>query len=419
MGDRYRGTWAVAALALALFAAPALGAEYRLESRTLLQAFERDTLERRDAAVVPAYQYLQLELREKRQPELSFHLYGWGRIDLADNGYFDDQTGGELIHAYLRYLRRDGRLDLRLGRFYVFEGVANEGVDGVSARFPLRPDLSLSLYGGLPVSLAEDAGRSGDRIVGGRLAWQPAPGRQLGLSYKRLASHGDRDEERAGFDLAWPLPAGLTLLGTSVRDLVNDRWGEHLYELRVAAGPFQLRPFYQYYDYRGFLSQRDSSSPPFRFLATLDNAANIVGTEAYWFPDAQLEIGMRAKYYDYRMRFDEATYLAGLFTWKWQIFNQFGGEIGRMAGDWDRNRYWLGRGFVYLQMARNFVSADLVYVRYDRPIFHEDHSLYLSMGGGRRFLDDRLRLKLAVAYSSDPVFDNDYRCTVIGEYLFP
>ena len=407
-----------ASLMTLVFSGICLGADFHLESKTLLQYFERDTSEKSDAAVVPGYQFLQFDYREDRVKGLSFHLHGWGRVDFADSGHFDDFSRGELVYGYLQYLSPDGPIHFRLGRTYVFEGVANDSIDGVEVGAVLDPNIAVSAYVGQPVSLVRDRGRSGDAIAGGRLAWRHMGYHEVGFSYQYVLSDGDRDEERAGIDLSLGLPWNLTLIGHSNWNFVSGEWAEHFYEGRWHYARFELRPFYHRFTLEGLFNEQDNSAPPFRVLAQLGGTTDIVGTEAYWYPSEAVEFGLRAKYYDYDQRFGNAWYASALMTYKWRIMNQVGAEFGRMQGDEDFNRFSLARGYIYYTLPRSFLTGDIFYTRYDEPIFNERNAFFASIGGGRKFLGDALSLKLSLGYSNDPWFSSDYRYTLVADYVF-
>ena len=129
--ERCRGFFPALALLLILLPGDAFGARTQIQSETIFRYLERDTGTDDDAAVLPVYEYLRIDSGELEDYGLSFHLQGWGRTDLADSGYYDDQTTGELLYGYLEYTRKTNRCAVRFGRQYVFEGVANETVDGL------------------------------------------------------------------------------------------------------------------------------------------------------------------------------------------------------------------------------------------------------------------------------------------------
>ncbi len=379
-----------------------------LESGTLVRYFERENRSGADSQVVPIYEYLRLDLSRDRDDPLSFHLYGWGRATEGDE-FFEDDTAGELLYGYLQYRPPAQNLLLRLGRQYVFEGVANESVDGLFARIDLTSSVSVSGYAGMPAALDSSAGRDGDLLYGGRVAWSRRGLFEIGTSYKFIANDSDTDEKRIGVDLSLQLPKDIFVSGYSTRNLITGGWAEHSYEARLYWGSLEVRPFFQSFNYDDFFSDRDNSAAPFRFLAGTGNSLTSTGGEVFWYPDERIECGVKVKYYNYQERFDSSQYYAGFLTWKWSILSQAGLEIGRMDGDGTENRYTLGRAFFYWDAAPGFLTGDVVYVPYDEQIYAEDRSLFASVGVGKKFLRDSLALKLSIDYSSDPYFEEDVR----------
>ncbi|MDT8422015.1 MAG: hypothetical protein RQ754_16425, partial [Desulfuromonadales bacterium] len=205
-GARYCGIF-LALFLLGILPAYTFGAEISLKSDTIFRFFERDTASEQDAAVLPGYEYLQLDGGQLDDYGLSFHLYGWGRADFADNDYYEDQTAGELLYGYLQYRQEANRFSARLGRQYVFEGVANDAIDGLRLSSDLGDYFTLSLYGGQPVGLDATQGRSGDSIFGGRLAHRFGTRYEIGVSYKEIDNESETAEEKFGVDLSLFLPA--------------------------------------------------------------------------------------------------------------------------------------------------------------------------------------------------------------------
>ena len=140
-------------------------AELHVASDTLVRVFERDTTEGEDKTVVPGYEYLQVDYGSLKEKGLSFHIYGWGRLDLASSGYYDDDNAGELLYGYFEYAHPGTNASAKLGRFYVFEGVANEAVDGLALKSDVTPYFTVSAYGGFPVALDSTNGRDSDSII--------------------------------------------------------------------------------------------------------------------------------------------------------------------------------------------------------------------------------------------------------------
>jgi hypothetical protein len=399
-----------------------LAAELSFRSDTILRGFERDTVTKTGAAVVPLYEYLQVDVETPDEPGLAFHLYGWGRWDLADNGYFADETAGELLYGYLEYTHALARFNARLGRQSIFEGVANEVVDGLRLSSDLGRYFSGSIYAGQPAALAEDNGRDGDSIFGGRLANHLRGYYDLGVSYKKIRSDDNDAEEFVGVDLSLYLPANINLQGFSSYNLDSEDFAEHSYEASLKLGSVSLRPFVQFFQYDAYFGTATSPNP-FSFLAGTGEELTVIGA------DINLPVGeawlvtAKAKHYSYEVLDDTSQYYSAQLAWSGEGRSQVGGELGYMSGDAAQNDYVLVRLFGYCDRVAqslpiDFVSGDVVYVGYDQAIFDEDSSLFISLGLGKTYLNDALRLKLSGDYSNDPFFENDLRGMLTASYRF-
>lgn len=398
-------------------------AEITFQSNTLMRVFERDTATKRDAAVIPVYEYLQLDIETPDEPGLAFHLYGWGRGDLANNDYYNDATAGEVLYGYLEYSHKLARFNTRLGRQQVFAGVANEAIDGLRVSSDLGRYFSGSLYGGQPVALDSEQGRSGDSIYGGRLANHLAGRYDLGVSYKKIRNDSSDAEEVSGIDLSAYLPYGISLFASSAYNLDSNNWGEQSYELRADVGPVSLRPYFQKFNYEDYFGTGANSANPFRFLAGTGEELTIVGSDLILpLGEAWVLVG-KVKHYDYKELNDTSQYYSAQATWSGEKHSQVGGEFGFMNGDVAQNDYFLLRAFTYWDQLPEgcpvgFVSGDVVYVDYDQAIYGEDSSLFISLGVGKKFLGDDLELKLSGDYSDDPYFNEDLRGMLIANYRF-
>jgi hypothetical protein len=398
-------------------------AEMRIQSDTIFRGFERDTATEKDGAVIPVYEYLQIDVDTPDQPGLAVHLYGWGRTDLADNDYFTDATAGELLYGYLEYSRTEARFNAKLGRQHVFAGVANETVDGLRISSDLGRYFSGSLYGGQQVALSTDEGRNGDSIHGGRLSHHLSGDYDLGVSYKKIRNNSVDAEEMAGLDLSAYLPYNVSLYGVSKYNLESNDWAEHSYELRAPLGSAALRPYFQKFQYDDYFGTGANSASPFRFLADSGEELTVGGA------DLTLPVGNawvlvgKYKQYDYKVLDDTSPYYGAQATWSGAEHRRIGGEVGFMKGDAAQNDYYLVRLFTYWDqlpaaLPIGFVSGDVVYVGYDKAIYGEDKSTFVSLGAGQKFMDDALEVKLSADYSNDPYFDEDVRGMLTAGYHF-
>ncbi len=189
-----------------LLPAPCLAADITLSSNTYILMYERETTGGPDQNYAPLYEYLSGDASNIGDKPLSFHFYGWGRVDLGDETY-GERTEGEIGSAFFRYVYPTGNGEVRLGRFFFTEGVASEIMDGIFVKGRTPVGLGLSLFGGIPVERSIVSSTStGDSIFGGRLSFARAGFAEVGVSY--LKEDGDfqgDDREMVGGDL-WLSP---------------------------------------------------------------------------------------------------------------------------------------------------------------------------------------------------------------------
>lgn len=421
--ERCRGLFPALILLLILLPADLFGAQTQIKSETIFRFFERDTVTEEDAAALPVYEYLHVDTGELEDYGLSFYLQGWGRVDLADNDYYDEQTTGELLYGYLEYTRKTNRCAVRFGRQYIFEGVASEAVDGLRLSGDLGKQISLSVYGGQPVGLGSEHGSKGDSIYGGRLAHRYKKFYEVGVSYKSVENDDEIAEEMLGVDLSLSLPAALNLTGFSSFNRESEDWAEHSYELRVPLGGFILKPFYQRFSYEDYFGSGANTVNPFRILGQSEENLTAYGVDAIWKLGDRLSLAGKVRQHDYD-HFDSSRTYSVMTAWQGEDQDEYGMEIGRTAAkDTADNEYTLARFYGYSEdmgdrLGIDFISADLFLASYDKEIYGEDRSLFVSLGGGWHFFDDILSVKLSGDYSRDPYFDKDLRGMLTVSYTY-
>jgi hypothetical protein len=397
-------------------------AEIQIKSDTLIRGMERDIDKNvRDKAVVPGYEYLRVDAGALQEKGFSFHSYGWGRFDFADNNYFKDRTDGELLYGYFQYADPATGLDLRLGRQDVYSGVGAEAIDGLQVSGDMGQWLVANAYGGQAVGFVTTNGRTGDSIYGGRLGFRQMQFGEAGVSYKIIENDDITAEETMGLDLAFFLPADIGLYGFSSRNLDTKGWGEHSYELRIPVSSLNFRPYFGQYDYEHYFGTSVNTVNPFRVLAINGEKLRVIGLDTTWKYSDSLDLGIKVKGNDYDRK-NGSEYAAGLATWHGESLTQIGLEVGYMNGDLDKQKYLLTRLFGYLDglagAGVGFISGDLIWAEYDRAINGRDNSLFVSLGTGRNFWNDALELKLSGDYSRDPYFDEDIRGLLAVTYRY-
>lgn len=408
---------------LELLALPAVSGSISVESDTVIRTLKRPTGAGANDVVLPVYEYLKLDVEQLGLKELSFHAYGWGRVDATDSGYYDRRLSAELLFGYVEYSDAYQDFSVRLGRQHVFEGVANEAVDGVYARTDLGDQFSVSLYGGLPVDTADPAGGQpeGDVIWGGRLAHRFGEYSDIGLSYKTISGGGETIAALLGVDSAFFLPWGVSIFGRSVRNTDDAGWAEHSYEARINAGDFTISPLYEVFKYRQFFGGMASGVGPFHFLANSDDELKVIGANIDWRWSKNWTLGGKAKDYSYVVN-ESARFASASVSWFGEKLTQAGGEIGYMKGGKAANNYLLLRMFCIIDGLSTMIWADSVgldvmYTRYDEEIYGKDSSYSISITSEKK-LADSLDIRLSVDCSVDPYFDSDVSAMFTVAYRF-
>lgn len=236
-------------------------AEVTPGATTIIRFEQRDPgSEGRD--LMPVTQYLGLDATRLADGNLSLHLHGWGRTDLAETSYGKSKQAGDLSYGYLRYRIPSTDGDVRAGRFFVREGIVSEQVDGLSARTDLPFGFTLSVFGGATVHtrdlIDESSDGKGDYIAGGRLGYRHGGVVEIGLSgvYEdeapELRTHANASNRKVGGDIWFSPHRSLELVGrTSYNPEVNEL-AEHRYQLN-------LRPLTELTISGEFSEQRDRS----------------------------------------------------------------------------------------------------------------------------------------------------------------
>jgi hypothetical protein len=394
-----------------------------VSAETIVRVFERDAEPREDVRVIPIYEYLRVDYGDSETEGFSVHLHGWGRTDLGDGGFFEDDTDSELLYGYVEYARPSYGVNLKLGRQHVFEGVANDNVDGLRMAGALTPYFMYSAYGGFPVAFDSENGRDGDTIWGARVGNRWGAKYEVGLSYKKIDNNDDPVEEMMGIDLFAGLLSNLDFYGFSAKNLDTGDWAEHSYEARFNIKGLYIHPFYQRYRYEDFFIDDEASSNIFGFLKDTNETLSVLGGDFFWQGVKNMDLGATVKNYDYDLREETALYYSGQLTVSFGGRTQVGCDLGRMDGDTDETRYLLTRAYLYWDgipkfLREGFLTGDVVYVYYDEEIFGKDSSLFLSLGIGGQLFTDGLTVKISGDYSDDPFFDEDVRGMLVIIYRY-
>ena len=410
-------------LLLLVPAASGKTAEVEFESETVFRMLERAIREgNADLAkkIVPIYEYFRLDAGQllEREEDLSFHAYGWARHDLNSSGFYEDNPDGELLYGYLQYSGLTRNFYLRLGRQYIPGYTADEGLDGLFVNSDISPFLAVEAFAGQSVSLASVGGRSGDFTAGGRLKANLINRYSLGLYYRYASDDGVKDEEEAGFDLSLIFLNNFSVSGRSEWNLITNGVNEHSYQALFTTSKLQIRPFIDYFKYQNILAPTVNNASPFRVLVNSNEIITSLGADISYLFNDNVSFGVKAIHYNYKIRRNTTQYFSGLAAWRYRELSEAGLELGFMNSPNIEDGYILGRAYIYHDLAGKFLTADMVYTRYERGVRRKNYSFFASLGGGIKLFKDRIEVKASMDYSSDPFFDSDFRGLASVKYNF-
>lgn len=220
--------------AMAVSAPPAAATDISLESRTYLPARGTDG----ENTHVLLYEYLSFDAKDIVRPGVYLQAGGWGRTDLADET-FGRKSNSELQYAFVGWRAPLLNAEARVGRVSLTAGVARHEVfDGLLLGSDLPAGFDVTFFGGVPVEVGE-VSRSKDTLYGGRISQGRAGLYRIGASYIKEQNAGEDAREEAGSDLFLaPLPL-VEVTGSSLYNVIVEKWARHDY--RLVLGQFAKR----------------------------------------------------------------------------------------------------------------------------------------------------------------------------------
>jgi hypothetical protein len=388
--------------------------DYDVQSRTYFQIRENAD----DDRLLPLHEYLDLDVNNIADKEISFHVGGWFRQDLNDNESFNERSSeSDLQYGYVSFERRKVNGYLHLGRVPVYEGVATELVDGVALGTDLFKGLDISAYGGVPVETDFDE-RDGDSIYGGRVSHRFKDMYELGVSYLKEDNDGSDFREEAGVDV-WLMPVNkLDITGRSIYNVDSEDWMEHAYYLTL--GPFGAVRFggeATWISYEDYFYAADSSAFIFRpDVLDAEEEVFILGGNVELGLTDKLSLGGDYKNYAYDIA-DSADYYGASIKYTDLTSAGAGASIHRMDGQIDRLKYNEYRIYVYKKVKKVDATLDLFDVQYDEEINGVEHAYTGVVAVGYEPFRS-LRLACDLSYSENPEFEEDVRAQFKLIYRF-
>ncbi|UCG39598.1 MAG: hypothetical protein JSV00_05090 [bacterium] len=411
-----RDSLSMAVLLLGLGPLTALASEVGVSSFTTVHIFQQDQALGPDVEYAPLYEHLALDLWEAGRPEISFHLYGWGRFDLGEDSGADSPDG-HLSSAHGVYDHRKGAGRLRMGRFLLSEGTALEALDGIQVRESFG-QMGFSLFGGKPNGDGGSEGERGDSILGTR-AYFLSPGRlEVGLNY--LTEDGDfagDEREEAGGDL-WLRPTStLELTGHVLYNLSTSGLASGDLALRVrTSDAVEVTLSSENYSYEDLFQAVTNPA----FLGTSPapgDRVRIYSAALDWHPAGRLAFRGAVK----NILHDEddpgriSRSEMGLDFTPDSLLEKVGLRAAVQTADQPENEYNEMRGFAMAAIRDFRFSLDAQAILYGERISGEDTALQV-VGSAGWSPDRTFALSGDVRFTQSPVYEEDVAVVLRATY---
>lgn len=216
-------TCSLACAALALLPAVHVeAASVSGRSSTVLEWFDTAN----EDTAVPAFQYLQLNVKDIGADGYNIYTYGRLGYDLADE--LNSSSSYADSRLYLAYLEKKGfltsALDFRLGRQFISTTAGASVMDGLRLDYALMNNYQITVFGGGDVTYYEGYSAK-DLVLGAefKVSDRFVKNLDLGLSYVAKVDGGKLAMELIGFDLEYDFNKTLFFYNEIQYDYLSDR----------------------------------------------------------------------------------------------------------------------------------------------------------------------------------------------------
>ncbi len=405
-----------------LFILPAAGyaVDYSVDATTILRLEKLDIPGAGKDTLLPATQFLGVDVEKLADGNLSLHFYGWERVDLSDNSYNNSKADGSLTYGYLQYRFKQANADVRAGRFFVHEGIVSEQVDGISVRSDLPLGFGLSAFGGATVHTEHLYGESsdgkGDSIFGGRANYRYKGVLELGVSgvYESnvpiLINYANGNRRLVGGDIWFSPHKMIEIMGRSSYNAETSEVAEHNYLLNIKPTP-QLVVSGQFseqndrsFQYSWAMFSGAALNPDFKSRATGINASYEINSYvglAVDYKHYRREIGNADRYgADARFHFLNNTLRSGIG------YHYLQAGSGFAIGSNPSASYHELRGYVLHDTKSYFAAADAIGFLFKDKVQNENSAWegIFSLG---YHITPALALSGDISYGRNPEFTEE------------
>ena len=421
------GKWllpAVVAITLLLpllFADTAPAADLSVSSKTYGLLYEREQAGGQKDRYAPLYEYLSADAANLGGKPLSFHFYGWGRVDLGEDSG-SGSTSGEVGSVYLEYLHPEGNAQAKLGRFFLTEGAAMEIIDGAFVKATTPIGLGVSLYGGIPVEYSIlDNTSPGDSLFGGRVFFVHPGFVEIGASYLKEDGPFQEGEDRelVGGDLWLRVAPSVELTGQATYNRSVSEMASQRYAVRIVPGAtFDISAGYESYTYKGLFQPTLNPAFVSPSVDNNDEVQTIFGVVDWTFaPGWTLEVAGKNIRHDTSDSLDANRGEVGVryaYNGKKDVA---GLSAAFVSADGDENEYQEYRGFASYSPSKLRLTLDALTHQYKKEINGKKNQYQVVATAGYQLLA-ALQLSGNLTYTQSPNFQEDWAGLIRVTYDF-
>ena len=403
---------AVSLLLPLLPAGVARSADLSVSSGTYLRYYQRELAGGNKDTFAPLYEYLSADAANLGGMPVAFHFYGWGRVDLSDPSGSGKESG-DLGSAYLEYLHPKGNARMKLGRFFLAEGVAVETLDGAFFKVTTPIGIGISGYGGAPVgqSILDNTGVGGS-LYGGRVFYNRSGVTEIGVSYlKGKGPFEGKDRELYGGDLWLRIAPPVELTAQATYNRSTQGMASQRYALRVVPGSrFDISAGYESYSYKDLFqtSLHPVFITPSAVIDNTDKVRTIFGVMD-WEVVSELTFELAAK----NLRHDNPLVgnanrgEAGIRYAFDEKRDVFGLSAAAVTADRDENEYQEFRGFITWSPSKFRLALDALTQQYKKAIDGRKNAHQVVASAGYK-VSSYLAVSGDLTYTQSPTFQQDY-----------
>ncbi|SNB46169.1 hypothetical protein [Geobacter sp. DSM 9736] len=412
------------AIMLVLLPFDLFAADIGVDAMSLFRLEERNAPAVDSRRIAPATQYFTVNLGKLADGNLSLHIHGWGRIDLADQSRNGGNTDGNVTYGYLSYRLPQGDGQLKAGRFFVYDLGHVEQVDGAGARVDLLHGFVLSGFAGKPVGPGGPTDNRGDFLYGGRLGYRYGGFLELGIaalheqgteSRQYVAALNDLRNEKNFHELIagdiWIAPNGIAdysgriFYDPGVRELAEQN---HFVTIRPRT---DLSLAFEYNQQRleGFFAVTALPSTVFRPAPGTEVVS--YSAVASYTATSRIEVSADAKQtkYDAAERGKSRKFGLNIDVSFLDGKIRTGGGLHRVDSQVPRvTSYNEVHGYGLYTASRYFGSADIITHLFDEAIYGKTSSVTGTITTGYRVTPE-LALSGDISYGWSPQLVNDLR----------